>query len=125
MLEVVVVVGEGLPGVERRVDVDEPDPAGVALGQLGDAVQGGERVERVALDEQIAGVRRVVADGADFLEETHFADAGVGGFDPLVASLGVRDQPQVLVRPRQLQAAARLQPSPLLVRQSPDCTALP
>jgi len=51
VLQVVVILAEGLPGVERRVDVDQLHFAGVLVGELRQRYQRGECVEGITLDE--------------------------------------------------------------------------
>ena len=83
MLEGVVVVEEGLLGVEGGVEVGEFDFADVCAGELGELDEAGEGVEGVAADEEVVGgalgVRGGIADRAGVVEEADFGDAVVGG----------------------------------------------
>jgi hypothetical protein len=66
VLERVVVVLERLLGVEGRVEVRELHLADVLAGELGQLTEARQRVQRVALDEQVVlRPARFVVDLAD------------------------------------------------------------
>ena len=111
MLHPVVVVGEGLARVERRVDVDEFDLATVVACVLGNLAQDAQHVEAVAGEEKVVTVRVVfidfsVRDGE--VGQPDFACSGVVRLDPdrLTRLVLGDEQKLVLARPHQFESRA-------------------
>lgn len=65
-------------------------------------------MERVTTDEEVPGVVFERPDGRCFMQQSDLGDAEVGGGDPRVPAVLVREEAQVLVRPRQLKATGGL-----------------
>jgi hypothetical protein len=104
VLQGVVVVLEGLPRVEGRVDVGELHLAEVLPSELRELGQAGERMEGVAMNEQVVGcsVLADLAHSADVVKKTNLGYPVVGRLEPLLGAVIVSEKPQVLVRPGQL-----------------------
>jgi hypothetical protein len=105
VFESIVVVLERLTRVERWVDVGQLDLAQVLVPELGDGGQRGQRVQRVATDEQVVAGAFMV--GGDLAHRGHVVqqpDLGhpvVARRRPLVRAVLVGEQSLVLIRPGQ------------------------
>jgi len=107
VFERIVVVQEALLCVERWVYVNELHFAEVLISELRQASKTGKRVERVTpYQEVVAGPFIAnVSNGGDIVEEPDLSDPVVRRANPLVRAVLVRQQAEMLVRPRQLEAA--------------------
>src|SRR5450759_1191965 len=106
MLQGIVVVQEALLGVEGRIEVCELDPAQVLLGEFWEAGQASQRVECIASNEQVVSspFPPDLADGGQIVEEADLCDPVVRRRHPLITTVLMGEQPERLVRPRQLKA---------------------
>jgi hypothetical protein len=109
MLKGVVVVEEGLLGVEGRVEVGELDLADVFALELGQPRQGHQGVQRIASDQQVVLCPRAigmnVTDDSSVVKQANLRDPIVRRGHPLIRALLLSQQALSLVGPRQLKAA--------------------
>ena len=84
MVHPVVVIREGLAGVEGRVNVDEFDLAPVLLAKFRSFGEHTQHVEAVASEEEIVGIRVVgyVPDGHCEIGEPDFRSGGMVTLNP-------------------------------------------
>jgi hypothetical protein len=106
MLQGVVVVQEALLGIERRIEVCELDPAQVLVRELRKAPQTPQGVQRVAAYEQVVFRTRTadLTDGGQIVQKADLGDPVVRRRHPLITTVLMGEQPERLVRPRQLKA---------------------
>jgi hypothetical protein len=106
VLKGVVVVQEALLGIERRVEVRELDLAQVLARELGKARQTPQGVQRVAADEQVVSRTRTadLTDGGQIVEEADLGNPVVRRRHLLITTVLMGEQPERLVRPRQLKS---------------------
>jgi len=108
VLEGVVVLGERLASVERRVDVDQLDLAEQVVRVLRNARQCVQGVVCVSNHEQVPGAvraKRSVADDISLAQQAHLGDARVVALHPFVAAGRGAEESTVFADPREGQAA--------------------
>jgi hypothetical protein len=106
VLEGIVVMKEALLGIERRIEVGKPDLACVLSRKLGKAREAPQGVQRVAADEQVVSRTGTVdrTDGRPIVEQADLGDPVVRRRYPLITPVLMGEQPERLIRPRQLKA---------------------
>src|SRR4051794_11733622 len=105
MLKRVVVLKERLLSVERRVEVSQLDLAHVLLSKLRKRDHACESVERVTPNQEVVAratlLRTDLSHSARAVEQSYLRDSVIRRSHPDVAPVLVRQEPLVLVGPRQ------------------------